>query len=198
MRYFIYVWIGLAVFACLVAAPAMADDDVEDVSQLLKNKIDSVLTVLEAENMAEAEKKEKIMSMVEPLIDFELMARLTLGRAHWSSLSDEQQKRFIDLFVGRLKASYLDKTTFYSDQKVIYHPAVKRGGKIHVPMDVVTGEKTAEVLYKFYSAGEKWRIYDVEINGVSLIKSYRSQFNEILRNGTVKDLCDELKRSASE
>ncbi len=197
MRYFICLGIVLMVFAGLVVSPVAADDT-KAVSQLLKGKIDSALAVLDNKDMTEAEKKEKIMSIVEPVIDFELMAKLTLGKGNWIRLSGEQQQEFIDLFVERLKASYLDKTTLYSDQEVAYHPAVKQGSKIHVPMDVITKDKTAEVLYKFYSAGDQWRIYDVEINGVSLIKSYRSQFDEILRSGTVQDLFDELKRPADE
>lgn len=197
MRCFIFSWIALILIVCTLVAPAEADDT-EAVAKLLKNKIDSVLTVLEKKDMADAEKKKKIMDIVEPVIDFKLMAKLTLGKANWSKLSESQQQEFIDLFVKRLKASYLDKTTLYSDQKVDYHPASKQGNKILVPMDVVTEEESAEVLYKFYSAGDQWKVYDVEINGVSLIKSYRSQFDEILRSGTVEALFDELKESAEE
>jgi len=197
MHKVVSVWIGLALIVGLAAAPVMADDTGQ-VSQLLKSKIDAVLSVLENKDMAEAEKKDKIMAIVEPVIDFELMAKLTLGKTNWAKLSGTQQQEFIDLFVERLKDSYLDKTTLYSDQKVVYHPASKAGSKIHMPVDVVTQDKTAEVLYKFYSAGSQWRVYDVEINGVSLIKSYRSQFDEILRGGTVEDLFDELKRATEE
>jgi len=197
MRCFISLWTVLAMMVCLISTPALADDS-QEVADLLKNKIDSVLKVLEKEDVAEAQKKEKIMAIVDPVIDFELMAKLTLGKTNWARLSESEQEKFIDLFVERLKASYLDKTTLYSDQKVVYHPAVKKGNKIHVPVDVVTQEETAEVLYKFFSAGSQWRVYDVEINGVSLIRSYRSQFDEILRNGTVTDLFEELKRAANE
>ena len=197
MRYFISLWIVLAMMVGLVATPAFADDP-QQVANLLKNKIDAVLKVLEKEDMAEAQKKKQIMAIVEPVIDFELMAKLTLGKANWSRLSESEQEQFIDLFVERLKASYLDKTTLYSDQKVVYHPAVKQGSKVHVPVDVVTQEETAEVLYKFYAKGAEWKVYDVEINGVSLIRSYRSQFDEILRSGTVSDLFEELERAAAE
>ena len=197
MRCFISLWTVLAMMVCFVAVPALADDS-QEVADLLKNKIDSVLKMLEKEDMAEAQKKEKIMAIVDPVIDFELMAKLTLGKTNWARLSESEQEKFIDLFVDRLKASYLDKTTLYSDQKVVYHPAVKKGNKIHVPVDVVTQEETAEVLYKFYAKGADWKVYDVEINGVSLIRSYRSQFDEILRSGTVSDLFEELERTAAE
>lgn len=197
MRKFICLWTVFMLLACAAAAPVMAED-AEDVSQLMKNKIDAVLTVLEKADMAEAGKKDKIMAIVEPVIDFELMAKLTLGKTNWARLSESEQEKFIDLFVERLKASYLDKTTLYADQEVVYHSAYKKGSKIYVPMDVETEDTTANVLYKFYSAGSQWKVYDVEINGVSLIKSYRSQFDEILRSGTVGDLFEELKSSAAE
>ncbi len=178
----------------LLASYAAADAP-QAAADLLKEKMDAVLSVLEKEEMADAEKKKQIMEIVSPVIDFELMAKLTLGRANWGRLSESERKEFIELFVERLKASYLDKTTLYSDQELIFKKGREQDGKIHVPMEIISKDEKADVLYKFYTSRNGMRVYDVEVNGVSLIKSYRSQFDEILRNGTAKDLFRELRQS---
>lgn len=198
MRYTICLVLTLAIICLSAAAQAASSGDVQEVTRLLQTRINSVLDVLDAQEMDEAEKKQHIMTIVEPVIDFGLMARLTLGRANWGRLSADEQKKFEELFVERLKKSYLDKTTLYSDQEVTYKEGFKRQGKVHVPMEIAARDEKAEVLYKFCPAQEGWKVYDVEINGVSLIRSYRSQFNEILRNGSVRDLFEELKKGGNE
>jgi len=193
MRHLISLAMVLIFFAC--SASFAVAGDTEQATDLLKKKMDSVLAVLEKDGMSDADKKKQIMEIVAPVIDFELMAKLTLGRANWSRLSDSERDRFINLFVERLKASYLDKTTLYSGQELVFKKARQKGGKIHVPMEIYTSDDTVDVLYKFYTAETDMKVYDVEVNGVSLIKSYRSQFDEILRNGTVQNLFEELEQA---
>jgi phospholipid transport system substrate-binding protein len=134
------------------------------------------------------------MEIIGPTFDFELMSRLTLGRANWMKFSAREQATFIDLFVARLKKTYLEKTSLYTDEAVIYRPAVVVGDKIHASVGIVTEGKTVEIAYKFYAAGDQWKIYDVEVEGVSLVMSYRSQFNQIMQKGTPNDLLDELRK----
>lgn len=174
---------------------AMADD-VKIVENLLREKTDQVLTILKQKDIKEPAKKNRIMEIINPIIDFELMARLTLGKANWGKLNQQQQKEFVELFVERLKRSYLDKSTFYDDEKFTYKPGFLSGNKVHVPVEIVSNEKPIELLYKFYRSGAQgWKAYDVEINGVSLIRSYQSQFSEVLRTGTPQDLLNELKKT---
>jgi len=160
----------------------------------LKSQVDAVLQILRQRETPDVEKQEKIMGIIGPTFDFELMSRLTLGRANWMKLTADEQKTFIDLFVARLKKTYLEKTALYSDEAVIYRPAVVIGDKIHASVGIVTEGKTVEIAYKFYAAGDQWRIYDVEVEGVSLVMSYRSQFSQILQRGTAKDLLNELRK----
>jgi phospholipid transport system substrate-binding protein len=181
----------------LFVRPAWAGPK-EAVEALLKTKVDAVLSILEEEGIDQTQKNERIMETIEPLIDFILMAKLALGRSNWSRLDMPQQEGFIDLFVKRLKASYLDKSSLYSGQQVIYKPGVLVGDKVYVPTEIVSQNKKVEVQYKFYASPDGWRVYDVEIDGVSLVKSYRSQFNEILSSGTVEDLFKELEKASAE
>lgn len=200
-RHFLIVLCVLA-----LAFPAMAgaqknsvDDDVNVVETLLKEKTDAILTLLQDKDLDISLKKERLMEIVQPIMDFALMAKLTLGKDNWGQFSPAQQTDFVDLFVERLKRSYLDKTAFYDDEKIVYQPGALVGNKVHVPMTIISGGNPIELVYKFYNAGSRgWMAYDIEINGVSLIKSYQAQFSEILKNGTVKDLLAELRKPQAE
>lgn len=185
--------ITLTLILLTAAFPAAAEQKAA-VETLLKSQVDEVLQILKQKEMPDAQKQEKIMEIIGPTFDFELMSRLTLGRANWMKFNAREQETFIDLFVARLKKTYLEKTSLYSDEGVIYRPAVVVGDKIHASVGIVSDGKTVEIAYKFYSAGDQWKIYDVEVEGVSLVMSYRSQFNQILQKGTPQDLLDELRK----
>lgn len=180
----------------LAAGPEKSDQTAptEQVQTLLENKIDNIIAILGQDNLSKEEKKQQIMPVIIPVIDFPLMAKLSLGKRHWLSLSEEQQKRYIDLFVKQLKDAYLNKITLYSGQKVIYKDTVAENGKFHVFTRLLTEKEPIDIVYKFYKNQNNWQVYDFQIEGVSFIKSYRSQFNEILRDGTVEDLFRQLEK----
>ena len=190
-----YLIAGL--IALFLAVPAASRDEAASAKAFLQEKIDAVLGILENAEISDAQKRGKIESIVDPVFDYPLMAKLTLGRKYWPRLSAEEQRVFTDRFTARLKASYFDKITIYSgdmDAGVSYGAARFQGGKVHVPVEVKAGDETIDIAYKLYSSAGDWRIYDVEINGVSIISSYRSQFDQVLSHGSVDDLLEELKR----
>jgi phospholipid transport system substrate-binding protein len=180
-----------------LAFPVLGDD-LKTVENLLKDRTELVLKILQDKNLDEQVKKKQIMDAVGPIINFQLMAKLTLGKTNWGKLSEKQKTEFVDLFVERLKRSYLDKSSFYEDEKVIYKPGFLNGNKVHVPVDIISKGKPIELLYKFYKSGKGWMAYDIEINGVSLIKSYQAQFVEVLKSGTAEDLLKSLKKPVEE
>jgi phospholipid transport system substrate-binding protein len=174
---------------------AVASEQTKAVETLLKTKIDGVLNILSQAEVSDESKRQQVMALITPVINFSLMAKLTLGKANWGRLTPEERTRFVDLFVERLKASYLNKVTLYTDQKVVYEKAIESSGKIHVPTYLEAKDGRIEIIYRFYSANDQWQVYDVEIDGVSFIKSYRSQFDEVLKNGTVDDLFAQLAKT---
>ena len=141
-------------------------------------------------------KKKIIDKIVSPIIDTELMAKLVLGRTHWPKLTVPQQKRFTELFAVRLKNFYLDKTSLYQDEKVFFKPAVQARTGIQVPMTLISNEKEVSILYKLHKTGDGWKIFDVEIEGISILMTYRSQFDDMLRKGSVQSLLSELEKPA--
>ena len=99
------------------------------------------------------------------------------------------------MFIKKLRTSYLSKLTLYTDEKIIYEPPVQDKNKVRISTYLISKDKKIDMLYKFYSSGNSWKIYDVEIQGVSIIRSYRSQFDEIMQNGTIDDLLLKLQES---
>ena len=175
--------------------PAAANEK-HEIDNLLKTNLDAVLTVLQKKDLDQQTKNKEIVDLVTPMFDFELMARLSLGKKHWSGLTQDKKERFTELFIKRLKTSYLKNFTLYTDEKVIYEPSVQVKNKIHTPTYLDSKEKKISILYKFYKAQNGWKIYDMEIQGVSIIRSYRSQFGSILENGTADDLLLKLEDPA--
>jgi phospholipid transport system substrate-binding protein len=183
----------VAVLGLLLFSQSVAADEKSEVDELLKNNLDAVFTVLQKKGLEQQAKNKEIVEIVTPMFDFELMARLSLGKKHWPGLSQDKKERFTELFIQRLKASYLMNFTLYTDEKLFYEPSVQVKKKIHAPTYLVSKDKKISILYKFYKAGNDWKIYDLEIQGVSIIRSYRSQFSRILENGTVDDLLLKLE-----
>ena len=187
----------IAVVILLLFSQSATADDKSEIDDLLKTNLDEVFTVLQKKNLDQQAKNKEIVDIVTPLFDFELMARLSLGKKHWSGLSQDKKERFTELFIKRLKASYLSNFTLYTDEKVSYEPSVQVKEKIHAPTYLISKDKKISILYKFYKAQKNWKIYDLEIQGVSIIRSYRSQFNSILESGTVDDLLLKLEDPAA-
>lgn len=183
-----------AAFSLLIVSQTVIADDKTAVKDLLKSKLDSVFEVLQTKNLEQEDKNKEIVAIVTPLFDFALMAKLSLGKKYWPGLTAEQKDRFTELFVERLRQSYLNKLTTYTDEQIIYEPPVEVDKKIHIPTNLISKGKTISMLYKLYPNNNSWKIYDVEIEGVSIIRSYRSQFNEILQKGTFSDLLKKMEK----
>ena len=186
----------VAVICLLLICQSAAADDKSEVERLLKNNLDAIFTVLQKQDLEQQAKNDEIVEIITPMFDFELMARLSLGKKHWPQLSQEKKKRFTELFVKRLKTSYVNNFKLYTDEKIFYEPPIQMEKKIHAPTYLVSKDKKISILYKFYSIGENWKIYDLEIQDVSIIRSYRSQFRSILENGTIDDLLLKLETPA--
>jgi phospholipid transport system substrate-binding protein len=186
----LFIAVGISLLICSAAAA----DEPKVVEDLLRDRLDAVLAVLQDNDLDLTVKKDRISELVTPLFDFPLMAKLTLGKRYWPEFTASQQERFTELFVKLLKQTYLDRISMYSDERIVFRGSEQSGSKVRVDTDLVSRDSTVGMLYKFYKTNEGWRIYDLEIEGVSLITTYRTQFDEILRNGTVEDLLLKLEK----
>ncbi|MGD9350267.1 MAG: ABC transporter substrate-binding protein [Desulfobacterales bacterium] len=175
-------------------SPYAVAGETETAQDVLQRNLDAVFAILKNKDLTKQAKQKEIEAIVTPMFDFPLMAKLSLGKKHWTGLTPENKDRFTALYIKRLRQSYLDKLTDYTDEKVIYGSAVEVDKKFHIPTDLVSKGSKTSMLYKLYASKSGWMIYDLEIQGVSLIRSYRSQFNEILKNGTFEDLIMKMEK----
>jgi phospholipid transport system substrate-binding protein len=176
----------------LIVNPVMADNK-HVAKQLLKSTLDDAIVVLKNKSLGIEEKGKQISDIVSPMFDFNKMAQLALGKQHWMGLAKEDQKKYTDLFVNRLKASYLEKLNLYTDEDIVYNDAVEIQDKINILTELVTKDNRISMLYKLYKSEACWRIYDMEIQGISIIRTYRSQFDQVLSSGNINDLFKSLE-----
>lgn len=190
------VWLYAVFGLLLLSRPVVADKKI-DAEEFLKSNLDAVFAVLQKKDLAPQAKNNEVVEIVTPMFNFALMAKLSLGRKYWSDLTQDKKDRFTELFVKRLRKSYLDKLTTYTDEEIIYEPPVEVKKKIHIPTSLISKGKKISMLYKLYPSSNIWKIYDIEIQGVSIIRSYRSQFREILQKGTFDDLLQRMQKSVN-
>ncbi len=173
--------------------------DPNELPDLLQSRWEAVIITLKKTDIDDKVKEKHIYKIVSPLFDFPLMAKLTLGRKNWPKLSPPQREKFTRLFTSRLRSSYLDKVKLYTDENGLYKPIQqKKETIIYVPMQLLTKDEDIAILYKLHKEDKFWKIYDVEIQGISILRTYRSQFDDILRRGTVEDLLSQLEKPPNE
>jgi phospholipid transport system substrate-binding protein len=183
-----------SVFILLVMTQTVGADDKDVAKKLLESKIEAAIAVLQKDDLDQEGKNKQIIEIVTPLFDFPLMGKLSLGRKYWPGLTKEERQRFIELFTKRLKESYLDKLALYTDEKVVFKTPVQEKRKIKIQTALISKNNTISMLYKFHESKHGWLIYDIEIQGVSIISTYRSQFDQVLSKGTIDELLIKLEK----
>ncbi len=177
------------------ASTSLFADEISEIRTMTKEKVDLVINTLRDESLSKEEKKERILTTIDGLFDFSLMARLSLGKKHWKSLSKAGRKEFSELFVERLKQSYLDKLDLYTDEEVVVGDAkLTKKNRVEVLTYLVSKDDKKEMTYKLYKTKKKgWMVYDVDVLGVSIVQTYRSQFSGILKKESLEQLMERLR-----
>lgn len=165
-------------------------------------KIDEVISIVENKNLSKDERNGSIVKTLTPMFDFELMAKLSLGN-RYKDLSTKDQDRFVALYVERMKQSYSSKIDAYKDEKVeIKKVENSKEDRIAFVTDLVSKDQKLEIVYKFHKPKDKkdgkdsWLIYDVEILGVSILKTDIAQFREFLQTKSINELMDSLSKKS--
>ena len=188
----------LVLIVVLMHAPVSADAGVP--LDTVKGHVDKVLDVLRDSSLKggskEKIKKDKIRTISEKMFDFNELSRRTLG-LNWNKFKTEQQQEFIELYKSILEGAYIDKIVSYTDEKIIFNGENPLSEKtVEVQTTVVTKKADIPISYRVIRKEGEWRVYDVIIEGVSLISNYRSQFTQILTNKSPEGLLDTLRKKA--
>lgn len=192
----------LALGAVLFFAHGLAADESLELKEHFLKKIDEVILIVEDKGLSKNERNGNIVKSLTPMFDFELMAKLSLGNT-WKELNSADRERFVKLYVERMKQSYSSKIDAYKDEKVevkkIEQPQPNR---IAFITDLVSKNEKLEIVYKFHKPKEKiaskdsWLVYDVEILGVSILKTDKAQFKEFLQTKSITELMDALAKQS--
>ncbi len=127
------------------------------------------------------------------IFDFPEMARRSLGR-HWQTFSEKQREEFTALFADLLERSYASRIENYGGERISYVNERIDGDTATVVTRIISKTGTeVPVDYRLLKKGDRWLVYDVNIEGVSLVSNYRTQFNKILQTSGYDDLIQRLK-----
>jgi phospholipid transport system substrate-binding protein len=139
-------------------------------------------------------KIEEIGNVIGEVFDFTEMSKRTLGR-EWKKLNDGQQKEFIELFKQLLQGVYADRLLAYTDQKVLFgNEKMLKKGRAEVQSHLLLSDgRKVPIFYRLTDKSGSWKVYDLIIEGVSLVKNYRTQFREIIASDSTDKLLEILQ-----
>ncbi len=154
-----------------------------NVKLIFEQRIDKAINILKNKKETNIQKTDKIFKIFNHIFDYNLMARLALGRK-WESINAQQKKEYVDSFTKLLKKSFIEKLKLYNNQKIVVKNFIKNK-KYMAKLKTVIVDKDSKtnVIYKFYFSKKLgWIVYDVLVSNVSIIQSYREQFSDLLNN----------------
>ncbi|MGD8272357.1 MAG: ABC transporter substrate-binding protein, partial [Desulfobacterales bacterium] len=139
-------------------------------------------------------KIDEIEKIIAEVFDFEELSRRTLGR-DWKKFTPEQQKEFIGLFQQVLQNVYADRILAYTSEKIEFGKETElKKGRVEVESYIITTDnKKVPLFYRMTDKSGEWKVYDVVIEGISMVKNYRGQFREILKTKKPEDLLQTLR-----
>jgi phospholipid transport system substrate-binding protein len=166
-------------------------------TEKIRQTTDKILSILADPSLKKPSKVEERRRLIRKAVDerfnWEEMARRSLAR-HWASRTDEEKKEFIRLFGELLERTYMGKVEGYSGEKVLYEGEKADGDYATVKVKIAT-EKNVDipVEYRLKKEGNDWLVYDISIEGVSLVNNYRTQFNSTITQSSYESLVKKLK-----
>ncbi len=192
------LWLSflVVVFAVILAwnpGLAVASQVTEDV----KDTIDKVIEIVGREDLKNNKeaRREALREVIDQRFNYHQMVRRALAK-NWKGRSDQERREFTGLFKKLLENSYASKLESYSDETINFTDEVIKGKYALVKTEVVRKASTIAVDYKLINGGGVWKIYDFVIEGVSMVRNYRSQFSKIIRKdsyeGLVRKLTDKV------
>jgi phospholipid transport system substrate-binding protein len=174
----------------LPVAPAVAGAPTDQ----LRKQVDQVIRVLDNPALKEkSARHDAVRKIAEEVFDYDEMAKRSLG-THWNSRTPEQRKEFVTLFSDLLDRAYFSKIEQYQGEKVRYGAETVDGDQATVKTMIVTPKGSeVPVDYRMHLLNGRWTVYDVSIEGVSLVANYRTQFNRVVTTESYESLVQKLK-----
>jgi phospholipid transport system substrate-binding protein len=168
----------------------------------LRGTTDRVLKVLQDAELKQPAKRDarrqQIRSLADEIFDWQETGKRALAR-HWQGRSPSEQQEFSKLFADLIERSYISKIEQYSGERVVYAGETIEGDQATVRTKLITKSNTEiPIDYRMQKEGDRWRAYDVVIEGVSLVSNYRTQFNRIIQQSGYPELVNKMKAKQEE
>ena len=183
----------MAVALSFTTGAIAASSPTEDV----RTSVDAILLILQNDELDKQQKRAEISKIVSQRFDFRAMSQRTLA-TNWKKTSNEEKKQFIELFSQLIESSYVGKIEAYTNEKVEYPGEKVKGKKAVVETLILTSSADIPVNYKLYQKGDQWLVYDVIIEGISLISNYRSSYQEIMKDEGFDGLLNKMQAKIDE
>ena len=182
--------------------PAAAAQGISPARQTLEVSVSRVLALIKNPDYVNPATREPLLQKIEDevlhVFDFDEFSSRTVG-PRWAQFNADQQKRFADAFADLLIATYVRKIDGYNGEQIAYMAEISQGDKIQVETVVTMKDgKKIPVAYRMLEKNGKWRVYDVLVESVSLVKNYRTQFQGILTGSSPDELITRVKAKAQE
>ena len=168
----------------------------------LRGAIDRVIKALENPALKGdskvGERRTAVRKIANDIFDFGEIARRSLGR-HWQGRTDKEREEFISLFGDLLERSYISKIELYGGEKILYTNERMDAEVAVVSTKVITKNGTeVPIDYRLLRRGDRWLVYDISIEGVSLVSNYRTQFNKIIQTTSYGELVKKMRAKQDE
>lgn len=162
----------------------------------LKTSIDALIEVLKTSGQDVSARREKIRDIIRERFDFRAMSQRALGK-NWKKASKEQKDRFVELFSSLLEATYLNRIEAYTDEKVSFKNEKIKKNRAVVDTVIVTKSAEIPITYKMFQKNA-WRVYDISIEGVSLVRNFRTSYGEIIDKEGFPSLLKRMEEKVAE
>ena len=185
------VMIGL--FIC-IAMSALADEPLK----IIETRVDRIVKILGDKGLEEDIKVKQLEMAANETFDYVYLSRMTLGR-NWLNLDDGQRSEFVDLYRRLLEKNYMGQLLAYTDEKVVFdRQTMLSDTKAEVDSNIVSSDKKIPITYRLIRRDGDWKVYDLVIEGISLVSNYRTQFNDILSRQTPAEMLAILRKKVTE
>lgn len=185
--------LGLVLGAAL---PAVQAQDHSSPTALIESGVNIVLDILKAD-LPKEERNAQVREAATKLFDDRAMAQSVLS-TNWRQASPEQQQEFQSLFAQLLESTYIDRLDAYTNQSVEMGQANVNGDRATVNTRVLTDQAAVPVVYKLRQRSDGWWVYDVEVENVSLVNSYRETYLSVVRRSGMDGLLQQMRDKIAE
>jgi phospholipid transport system substrate-binding protein len=194
------ILVFLMTFCVHFAVPETAT--ASTVTDEVRRTVDDVIKIVTDKDLKkpqnEQKRRKELKSVIGRIFDYREMAKRSMG-IHWKTLTPAQKDEFVGLFATLLENSYADKIESYNQEKVVYGKELIEGNYAQVNSTIVTAKRDEYSLdYRLLNEGGKWMVYDVLIEGVSLVSNYRTQFNKIITGQGYNELLKKMQTKTKE